>query len=189
MHVAATYLPAYLQDIMIKFTLIIVLLLPLSSAFSIRDRISKRLNDRFSVDIFDDVHLPDDMSFLANARNLLDLQRGTNVDVIKYLRGDIKKEIADLIGNPKEDSFDIRRIQQLMVNRYIKEETGDPDVVPGYLYFGNKNFPKILAMLCQVNPFFAGALTFAKEDDSSYLELIATPLNQHQLRTLSICHS
>ena len=73
MHVAATFLPAYLQDIMIKFTLIIALLLPLSSAFSIRDRINKRLNDKFAIEIFDDVHLPEDMSFIAKARNLLNL--------------------------------------------------------------------------------------------------------------------
>jgi hypothetical protein len=73
MHVAATYLPAYLQDIMIKFTLIIVLLLPLSSAFSIRDRINKRVNDRFAIEVFDDVHLPADMRFIAKARNLLNL--------------------------------------------------------------------------------------------------------------------
>ena len=53
--------------------MIIALLLPLSSAFSIRDRINKRLNDRFAIEVFDDVHLPVDMSFIAKARKLLNL--------------------------------------------------------------------------------------------------------------------
>ena len=69
------FLPGYLQYIMVKFTMIIALLLPLSSAFSIRDRIRNRLSGRFAIEVFDDVHLPAKMSFIAKAWNQPNLQK------------------------------------------------------------------------------------------------------------------
>ena len=173
---------------MIKFTLIIALLLPLSSAFSIRDRINKRLNDRFAIEIFDDVHLPEDMSFIAKARNLLNLQRGANADVVSFTTGGVPTLINALLGKPKEDSLEARRVRHGFINEVIKDDANEPDIVDGYLYFGNKNFQKILSMLCQVNPFFASALTFAQEGDSSYLELNAytsTPASATDSKYLS----
>ena len=92
---------------------------------------------------------------------------------MEFVTGGVPKVMKELLGKPKEDSLEVRRIQQALINEVIKDDASEPDLVDGYLYFGNTNFPKILAMLCQVNPFFASALTFAQEGDSSYLELNA----------------
>jgi hypothetical protein len=192
MHVAASFLPAYLQEIMVKLTLIIALLLRLNSVFSIRRTISRLLSKRFEIKVFDDVHLPEDMSFIAKARNLLQLQKGTNVEVLQFgaaqlglgakarnllpfqKETNIEGPLKALLDSPKEKTYAMRRIQQVLINSIIKAKADEPDLVPGYyLYFGNNNFSKIPAMLCQTNPFFASALTFAQEGDNSYLELIA----------------
>jgi hypothetical protein len=92
---------------------------------------------------------------------------------VEFVTGGVPKVMKELLGKPKEDSLEVRRIQQALINEVIKDDASEPDLVDGYLYFGNTNFPKILAMLCQVNPFFASALTFAQEGGNSYLELIA----------------
>ena len=94
---------------------------------------------------------------------------------MEFVSGGVPKVIQELLGKPKEDSLDVRRIRQVFIDEVIKDDANDPDIVDGYLYFGNKNFPKILSMLCQVNPFFASALPLAQEGGSSYLELIAYP--------------
>jgi hypothetical protein len=188
---------------MMNLTLIIafLLLLPLvlCSAFFIQNNnnnnkrvdssntISALLlfNERFDIQVFHDVHLPDDMSVMAKARNELQLQRAAAVTFQTDNNG--AQGIIDddlLIGTPKKKgSYEMRCIQQIMINRYIKTDINDPPIVPGYLYFGNNNFSKILAMLCQVNPFFASALTFAQEGDTSYLELIAYDTKPEQSAT------
>ena len=77
--------------------------------------------------------------------------------------------MGDLENKLKEDSPELARQQQIMINNFFKENRDNPNPnpnpppVPGYLYFGNKNFAKQLSLLCQVNPFFASALTVVYE--------------------------
>jgi len=56
--------------------------------------------------------------------------------------------------------------------KFMEENlTKDSDSRPGFSSFGNQDFQQILTLLCQMNPFFASALTFS--EDKSTLELIA----------------
>jgi len=129
------------------------------------------------LEILDDVHLPRSVSFVKRVSNLFDLQIETNREVIKFLSTVTFAEVED---KPKEDTKEILRYQQMIINNNIKEDINDPPPVPGYLYFGNKNFAKQLGLLCQVNPFFASALTVAYGTDgtTTYLELKAYDENE-----------
>ena len=116
------------------------------------------------LEILEDVHLPKSISFVKRVSALFDLQKETNRQVVQFARTVDKKQIMDDLENkPKEDSAELARWQQIIINKFLKENVDDPPPVAGYLYYGNKNFAKQLSLLCQVNPFFASALTVVYE--------------------------
>jgi hypothetical protein len=125
--------------------------------------------------IFEDVSLPADMGLIDRIKNVVQLSKQTNRDVLLNVSGrkGPGKEIDELLGKVKMDANTepLRKIFTMFVNDVIKLDVNDPDPIDGYLYFGNKNFKKSLAVLCQVNPFFASALTVSADD--KYLELVA----------------
>ena len=108
------------------------------------------------LEVLEGVHLPKSVGFIKRVSGLFDLQRETNVQVVEYATS---VSFNDLENKPKEDSFELAKQQQIMINKFFKENVDDPPPVAGYLYYGNKNFAKQLSLLCQVNPFFANALT------------------------------
>jgi hypothetical protein len=125
--------------------------------------------------IFEDVNLPAEIGAADVFKNLAQFSKQTNSDVVSFvtLKKGPGKQIRELQHSRKidPDSFNLRKIHTMFINDVIKVDVNDPDPIEGYLYFGNKNFKKNLAMLCQVNPFFASALTVSTDDQ--YLELIA----------------
>ena len=65
---------------------------------------------------------------------------------------------------PRTKEF--RKIHSRVINRNIRTNFDDPETCEGYyLYFGNQDYTKILPMLCQVNPFWASALTVDGDND------------------------
>ena len=144
--------------------------------------------------MFPGVHLPRSLSVQERIHNLLELQVKTNVDV--FLQNflpkvvdeseipaplnalDTSPDFSTLLGEPKPKkdteprSLAFRKIFEKLTNRAIKVDIDDPAPCEGYLYFGNQDYTKILPMLCQVNPFWANALSVAGENDE-YLELKA----------------
>lgn len=131
---------------------------------------------RLDVKILDDVSLPEGMTSVERLRNLFQFSLKTNKDVANFILND-GQLIEDMLGdglkveNDDMTSYNTSRIQTLMINKVIKVDIGDPDPVPGYLYFGNKDFTQNLGRLCKTNPFFASALTASKNGD--YLEINA----------------
>jgi len=65
------------------------------------------------------------------------------------------------------------RKQAHMVSSILKFNPEDPDPVPGYLYFGNHNFQKILSLFVKENPNAAFFLTAGEDADGRFLELKA----------------
>lgn len=59
----------------------------------------------------------------------------------------------------------------------IKANEFEADTRPSFSSFGNQEFQQMLTLLCQVNPFFASALTFSQENNT--LELIAYKEGEH----------
>ena len=145
--------------------------------------------------MFDDVHLPKSLSFADRVDNFMQLQSKTNQDV--FLATFLPQLVPDLEIPPALGALDVRinyeelllgkekpgkavqprsqeflKIHSRVINRYIKTNVDDSSPCEGYLYFGNQDYTKILPMLCQVNPFWASALTVAGCNDE-YLELNA----------------
>ena len=127
------------------------------------------------LEILEGVHLPKSVGFIQRVSALFKLQRETNKQVVKFVT---TVSMDDLENKPKEDSTELARWQQIIINNFFKENVDDPPPVAGYLYFGNKNFAKQLGLLCQVNPFFASALTVVYEGGTPYLELKAYDENE-----------
>jgi hypothetical protein len=149
------------------------------------DATIQQLRRDTSIEIYEGVGLPTDTENLPVGKRLSNFLQGsivTNVDVVSQLAK--PTSTTSLIGKvitedpikdlgiktaPRSEFF--RRVYAQATNNVIKENPNDPDPAEGYMYFGNKDFKKILPMLCQTNPFFASALTLS--EDKEYLELIA----------------
>ena len=160
--------------------------------------------------MFDDVHLPKSLGFKSRIKNMFQFEENTNTDVVlavllPTLLPDV--EIPSVLGaldtgfsfddavgeekpvdtmQPRSKTF--RQEYTKVINRHIKTNIDDPDPCEGYLYFGNQDYTKILPMLCQVNPFFASALTVSGDNDE-YLELNAyseLPASDSDARYLQI---
>jgi hypothetical protein len=147
-------------------------------------------------EVFPDVHLPKSLSFKSRIKNLFQFQEKTNKDVFVFLAmpglfgeagipsilGSLDTSVAalvnDILGEEKPGkvlqprTLAFRKVHTKVTNRVIKTKIDDPDPCEGYLYFGNQDYTKILSKHCQVNPFWASALT-ASGDNDEYLELNA----------------
>jgi hypothetical protein len=157
---------------------------PTAECFGVADFLVKIARDKTKIEIFEGVGLPNDTDNLpvgARASYLASLSPKANKDVLKTLLGDNRsfiserllntEEVKPLGLNPPKRSKNWESIQAKLTNEIIKPNMNSPDPTEGYLYFGNQNFKKILSMLCQVNPFFASALTLS--ENKEYFELIA----------------
>lgn len=119
--------------------------------------------------IFEDVHLPD--FFIADSQAYWDSQ--TN-----WEDSDYSLPIPAIIGTDKPGKEKtpwpeaILNVHSSFVEKIIRVNPDDPAPCEGYLYFGNQEHTKILSKLCQVNPFWASALTVSGDNDE-YLELNA----------------
>ena len=147
-------------------------------------------------EVFPDVHLPKSLSFKSRIKNLFQFQEKTNKDVFVFLAmpglfgeagipsilGSLDTSVAalvnDILGEEKPGkvlqprTLAFRKVHTKVTNRVIKTKIDDSDPCEGYLYFGNQDYTKILSKHCQVNPFWASALT-ASGDNDEYLELNA----------------
>lgn len=128
----------------------------------------------FSIAVIEGVHLPYDYSQKRAMLNILDLNFATNIDVVG---GGVTRasRLPSSVVNKSKDSTDaiFESVQANIVKKDIKECPGEPDPMPGYLYFGNKKFAKILGLFFKENPFFALFLTAGEKDGESYLQLQA----------------
>jgi hypothetical protein len=104
-------------------------------------------------------------SFIANFGILKDRTPVLNVMhkyIIELPKTNDEKDLSKTIPvQPKRSAF-FRELFVRATNEFIKDHFNDVDPSEGYLYFGNRDFKTILPMLCQVNPFFASALTLSK---------------------------
>lgn len=156
--------------------------------FNIANFLVEAARKRTKLEILEGVGLPIDTDIIPTGQkfsNFFELSGKANVDVIKSLTalgGESLSSVVDEeltkntkksldITNPPKRNKHWRRVQTEVINEIIKTSPNAADPTEGYLYFGNQNFTKNLALLCQVNPFFASALTLSA--DKKYLELIA----------------
>jgi hypothetical protein len=146
----------------------------------------QKLRKETALEILEGVGLPTDTENLPVGKrltNFLQFSKATNVDVLNQIipSDSTQKLIASIVVDDPDKDLGIeetaprseffRRVYAQATNNIIKENPNDADPAEGYLYFGNRDFKKILPMLCQTNPFFASALTLS--EDKQYLELIA----------------
>jgi len=156
----------------------------LVSAFSIcnclnipdKGSIQKGLLSALDIKIHHNVGLPEDITPVDRIKSLLTLSPKANLDVISYVLQNQPEFTKLLVGKKKvnEDGStapEISKLQADMVKDVFKNKSSDPDPIPGYNYFGNKEFSKILGRICSFNPFFTAALTAGEGDN--YLELKA----------------
>jgi len=105
---------------------------------------------------------------IKTVKEFLKLESHANLEVLEYLTGidGMKKHVDDISCQQKpmdrtqeERDYDVfKEIQKTTaVARIDQNEFHDP--VEGYRHFETQNFQKSLTMLCQVNPFFASALS------------------------------
>ena len=144
--------------------------------------------------IFDDVHLPKSVSYKERLNSFLDMQSTSVVEqegfilakllpdqAIESLEDDLSLDnYSALVGTPRPTKETMTKprakaflqVYTEVIDRLIETGIDKYDVMPceGYLYFGNKDFTKILPELCKCNPFFATALTVSGDNDE-YLEL------------------
>ncbi len=135
------------------------------------------MHDRNSICVFDGISLP--LGFLGRLHNVHFLGK-TNVDVVEYLAGITSpdKVLEELITSKEEkpgmertERSEIwRNVYSIIENNVIKTKRNNADPAEGYLYFGNQDYRNILKLICQVNPFFASALTLSSDKEN--LELI-----------------
>ena len=157
--------------------------IPTAECFGVFNFLAKMAREKTKIEIFEGVGLPNDTDNLpvgAMASYLTELSPKANKDFLKTI-GSMPVfigekllntgEVKPLGPNPPKRSENWRAIQAKLTNEIIKTKQNYPDPAEGYLYFGNQNFKKILPMLCQVNPFFASALTLSKSKE--YFELIS----------------
>jgi hypothetical protein len=120
--------------------------------------------------IFEGVHLPD--FFVADSQAYWDSQTNwedldTSLPALPSIIG------TDKPGKEKTPWPEaILNIHSSIVEKIIRANPDDPAPCDGYLYFGNQEHTEILSKLCQVNPFWASALTVSGDNDE-YLELNA----------------
>jgi len=125
----------------------------------------KLVSNKIELQLIEGIHLPDNIPFSQKFKNVFDLNYRTNIDVVKALATGTRfldsANVKSLENKPKsEDPSNIwPRLQQSVINDMIKVDVNDPPPVPGYLYFGDNDFVKILSLLCKENPFFVTSLT------------------------------
>lgn len=151
------------------------------------DFVVTAIRENTQVEIMEGVGLPTDtenMPIGKRLTNFLQFSSKTNSDVIGTLiksdglvshiaalpdSGEKKDLSKHIPVEPKRSAF-FRELFVTATNEVIKVNPSDPDPAEGYLYFGNRDFKTILPMLCQVNPFFASALTLSKNGKFFELE-------------------
>lgn len=177
-----------------KFHLLSTLALAITS--SIKEGLAFKINpmefivrsfrEATQIEILNGVGLPTDTKNMEFGRRFTNLFQGsiqTNIDVVGFIRGPAAELLDEYMSdkNPKPLSKNlsiepnrpdiVRKMFAYGINNVIKVHSDDADPAEGYLYYGNRDFKKILPMLCQANPFYANALTVSK--DQKHLELIA----------------
>lgn len=128
-----------------------------------------------SIEVLHGVHLPYYSYPQTKAlMNVFNLNFYTNYQVVKGVVTRNERLPSHIVNKSKTstDAY-FEHTQQMMVQNVIKECKYQPDPVPGYLYFGNKKFSKILSLLLKENPFFANFLTAGEDDGERYLQLQA----------------
>lgn len=126
--------------------------------------INNILDKKFELEVIEGVHLPKEVPFGDRAKNLLDLNIQTNIDIINQGGGLPEDAKHRFLGKNRKETLDQwANIHQKAINDVIKNNVDDPDPVPGYLYFGNKKYSEILPLLVKENPFFAMGLTAGKD--------------------------
>jgi hypothetical protein len=148
--------------------------------------LAEKAREPTQIEVIPGVGLPTDVRNMPIGKRISNLAQGsikTNKDVIAFLGGkDGFSEVHEawMDANPLKPlskTSIARRPESLLkvftnaINNIIKVHPDDADPTEGYLYFGNRNFKKILPMLCQSNPFYASALTIS--EDQEHFELIA----------------
>jgi hypothetical protein len=133
--------------------------------------------------MFDDVQLPKSLSFDERVDYLLQVSKQSsgflpalvpdleippalgepNQGVYRVLTGLLGKEKPGKTVHSRSQEF--RDVYTKLMNSVIKTNVDDRDPCEDYLYFGNQDYTKILPMLCQVNPFWASALTVDGDND------------------------
>ena len=139
--------------------------------------------------VLDGIHLPDGQPFATKFSNFFDLNYKTNIDVVRSVApledlGSLGYYIKDeLLDKPRESVTEEKwlKLQQVAINKVIKVDADDPPPMAGYLWFGNGNNVKSLALLCKENPFFAAALTAGSDDNGEYLELKSFSASDEEL--------
>lgn len=155
--------------------------------------IEKAIHQHGEPIMFDDVHLPESLSWSSRMKNLFQRDKNTNQMVLEYVLPNIAAEagaehlfekpgvmlsLSKMIGVEKpidtkaKRPDDLRQIYTLVINKYIKNSIDEADPAEGYMYFGNQDYTKILPMLIQINPFWGSAITVSGDDDE-YIDLIA----------------
>jgi hypothetical protein len=199
-----------------KIIILTVSALSCADAFSLSSgtlgRVAKAIERKGEPEMFEDVHLPKDLKFRDRIKSLFEFEKNNSRDVSLFLLPSIANGVDpnlkipgvlgaldtgivlnELIGSKKPVDtkepwpYVLRAAHQKIINRQIKEQMDLPDPCDGYLYFGNKDYTKILPMLCQSSPMFAGALTASK--CGKYLELISysdEPASDSDPRLLAI---
>lgn len=150
-----------------------------------KDFLTRALREATQIEVITGVGLPTDTENMKFGQRFLNFAQGsiqTNKDVLGFLRSDEfadrlheslaeEKPLSKNISVEPKWSDAVRKTFAYGINNVIKVHPDDADPAEGYLYFGNRDFKKILPMLCQVNPFYASALTVSK--DQKHLELVA----------------
>ena len=141
--------------------------------------------------MFEDVHLPTDISWKERISNFFENDLNTNKEVLKFLLPQIAQNsgldfeipgvsahLQNMIGvkkpiDVKEKRTETnRKAMTMIVNDLIKNDINDAEPCEGYRYFGTQDYTKILPMLCQTNAFWGAALT-SSGCANQYLELKA----------------
>merc|ERR1719198_583386 len=131
-----------------------------------------------SIEIVHGVHLPYTTPQAEVMAAIFNFNVYTAHTVVK---GGVTKENKlpeEIIGKSKSSTDDIfEHMQKVVTKNLLKECKHDPDLVPDYLYFGNKKFSKSLPLFLKESPFFTWLLTAGKEGGQeggeSYLQLQA----------------
>lgn len=148
--------------------------------------LTKSVREATQIEILPDVGLPTDTKNMPIGKrfsNFAQTSIQTNRDIIFFFGGDFGKRLEEFIdaepvkpmsktipiNGPRPDT--LLRLYTYGINNIIKVDKDDADPTEGYLYFGNRDFKKILPMLCQSNPFYASALTIS--EDQQHFELIS----------------
>lgn len=127
-----------------------------------------------SIEVVHGVHLPYYTPQAEAMAAIFNFNLYTASSVIKGGVTKANKLTKDIVGKSKSETDAVfEHMQKVVTRNLLKECKHDPDLVPGYLYFGNKKFSKILPLFLKESPFFTIWLTAGEEGGESYLQLQA----------------